>query len=137
MRSIFSVPKETHRFFIEELSGSTHPKVLMASRLVGFHKMMKTSERPIINLMATITENDCRTVHGLNLKRISKECNTAMIDLAPIVVKQNMKYKCVPKTEEWKIPVLNELLEIKIFSDKSLPAKEQDELNEMIKIIST
>ena len=71
VRSIFSLPRETHRFFIEEISESTHPKVLMASRLVGFHEMMKNSERPVINLMAKITENDCRTFHGLNLNKIA------------------------------------------------------------------
>ena len=48
-----------------------------------------------------------------------------------------MKYKCMPETEEWKIPVLKELLEIKNLEDKSLPDLDLDEMNEMIRIIST
>ena len=51
VRSVFKIPMDTHRYFIEELSGLPHPKTLMASRLVGFHDMMKTSERSVINLL--------------------------------------------------------------------------------------
>ena len=128
---------QTHRFFIEELFEMIHPKVIMSSRLVGFHKMMLNSERSVINLMATITEKDCRTVHGLNLNRIAKDCLISVDSLSSTVVKQNMKYMRVPEPEEWKIPILKELLEMKNSKEKSLPELEQKELDELIFMIST
>ena len=42
IRNIFSVPRTTHRYFIEVLSNSSHPKNMMCSRMVKFWECLKT-----------------------------------------------------------------------------------------------
>ena len=78
IRQCFQVDRQTHRYLIEEMSESVHPKVLMASRLVGFHSSLLKTEKTVVNLLAYLSQKDCRTVHGSNLKRISNECDVSI-----------------------------------------------------------
>ena len=133
---MYSLPRETHRYFIERVTQAKHPKVLMASRLVGFHNMLKQSERPVINLLAAITERDCRTVLGSNLKKISRECNKPLENLSSQVIKQTMRYSKTPESDEWKIPIILELLQTRCNS-VDISNVEQNEMEEMIRIITT
>ena len=105
--------RETHRYFIEEITTSPHLKVLLSSRLVSFQEMLKSSERLSINLLAKMTSEDCRTIHRSNLKNIARDCNISRMYLTSSTVKQVMKYKKVPTTEEWKILLVNELIQLK------------------------
>ena len=59
-----------------------------------------------------------------------------MDELSSRFVKVNMRYKKIPESEKWKVPILKELLETK-FGKVPLPDLEQNELNEMIKLIAT
>ena len=43
VRHAWGVPNTTHRYLIEEISGFLHPKVMLASRYIGFFKSLCTS----------------------------------------------------------------------------------------------
>ena len=45
MRITFKVPRTTHRYLIESISGQLHLKVMLASRLIKFLGSLKTSMR--------------------------------------------------------------------------------------------
>ena len=45
VRHAWGVPNTTHRYLIEEISGSLHPKVMLASRYIGFVKSLCTSPK--------------------------------------------------------------------------------------------
>ena len=64
VRTTFSVPRETHRYFIEELTKTPHIKVLHCSRLIKFQQMLLKSERRAINFIAKMNSCDTRTTHG-------------------------------------------------------------------------
>ena len=133
---MYSLPRETHRYFIEEVTQAAHPKVLMASRIAGFHNMLIKSERPVINVLAAITERDCRTVLGSNLKKISRECNIPIENLSSQMIKQTMKYRKTPESDEWKIPIMMELLQTR-YDAVDISILEQNKMEEMIRIITT
>ena len=40
IRMCFDVHRATHRYFIEEMSDSLHPKVMLCSRFVSFHQSL-------------------------------------------------------------------------------------------------
>ena len=46
----------------------------------------------------------------LNLFSIANDCSVNPSDLSKILVKKQMKYFDVPLEHEWKVPVLQELL---------------------------
>ena len=136
VRTTFGLPREAHRFFIEPISESLHVKVLMASRLVKFQNLMIESKIPVITLLATVNEKDCRTRHGYNLQKIANESNTNIEDLSSQIVKEKMKFFQVPEQDEWKIPVVYELLNVQNDS-LSLNEFDRNDMNEMLKMLTT
>ena len=108
----------------------------MASRLVKFQSLMMQSKRPEITLLATMNAKDTRTRHGFNLTKIAKECESNIEDLSSQIVKENMKFFHVPEQEEWKIPIVEELL--KVQNDfLALNDFDRNDRNEMIKMLTT
>ena len=101
VRTTFSVPRETHRYFIEELTKTPHIKVLLCSRLIKFQQMLLKSERRAINFLAKMNSCDTRTTHGNNLKKIEMNCDET--NLTSTKVQQKMKYFQIPSSEEWEM----------------------------------
>ena len=53
---------------------------------------------------------DEKSRHKKNLCLIGKKCNEEIQNLAPAIVKKNMKYFRVPNNEELRIPLLQNFL---------------------------
>ena len=45
VRQTFKVPRETHRYLIELISDSVHPKVFLSSRFVKFNNSLRNSKK--------------------------------------------------------------------------------------------
>ena len=60
IRNIYGVDRTTHRYLIEPLSKSLHPKVMLLSRLVGFYKAQLKSPKMTVRFLIKIAENDTR-----------------------------------------------------------------------------
>ena len=84
-----------------------------------------------------MNSGDCITVHGNNLTHIARECNENNTHLTSNIVKENMKYYRVPVTEEWKIPVVNELIQLRNGELDLSNNFEANELNKMIILLAT
>ena len=52
VRIAFGLPRETHRFFIEEISKIPHPRVLLARRFVKFHENVQKSPKVNVRLLS-------------------------------------------------------------------------------------
>ena len=52
MRLAWNVPRETHRYLIEEISGCLHRKVILASRLLKFVEQLKGSMKMGVRVLA-------------------------------------------------------------------------------------
>ena len=57
-----------------------------------------------------LCKNDLNTVLGRNLFSIANVCSVNPSDLSKMLVKKQMKYVDIPLEHEWKVPVLQELL---------------------------
>ena len=136
VRSIFSLPRESHRFYIEEVSESCHVKVLLASRLVKFQDMLLQSERPAIQLLAKINQYDCRTRFGSNLVQIAKQCAVDPTDLSSYIVRENMKFQKAPPDDEWKIPIVMELIQVRN-GISTLSEFNKNDLTNMLNMLTT
>ena len=110
VRILFNVPMDTYTYLIESISNSLHPKVMLSSRFVSFHRNNISCGKPGVRLLSNIFKSDLRTSYGRNLTNISNECNIPMNELTNVKVKNIMKYRVVPENEAWRVPILNELL---------------------------
>ena len=110
IRHAWRVPNTTHRYLIESISESLHPKVMLASRYIGFVKSLCSSPKYRMRVLASTIMNDMRTVMGRTINLISIECTSTKDSLTSAAVKKSMKYFNVPDTEQWRVGILSELL---------------------------
>ena len=137
IRICFDVDRTTHRYFIEELSESLHPKVMLCSRYVSFHKSLLTCDKFPVRFLASLHQNDQRTVFGRTLRQIGNMCGLPPQHFpSKILVKRKMKYFGVPNSETWRPSLLRDLLGAR--QDRSaLPGFSSAEIEEMIKFVCT
>ena len=132
MRQCFGVDRQTHRYLIEELSGSMHPKVMLCSRFTNFHSSLLTCEKFPVRFLARLSEKDQRTVFGQNLKKISNECKTVFPTKNE--VKKKMKYFEVPSSEKFRLGLIKDLIGCK-FDRLTLLDSSKAEVEEMLEFI--
>ena len=131
VRNTFQVPRNTHRYLIEVISRSTHPKVFLSSRFVKFKESLNNCHKISIRILAKLYENDQRTVYGKNLGNIAQLCNVTKELLCPSLVKEQMNYFSPPVNEQWRSSVVQELLEVKR-NNMDLQGFENEEITEML-----
>ena len=110
VRIAHKVDRTTRTFLIEPLSGCHHPYTLLCSRFLKFHQTNTQCDKPVIRMLAKIYERDLRSVYGNNLRKISKICDMDIENLSTQIIKNNVRYRNLPEDENWRIPILNEML---------------------------
>ena len=112
IRNILRLPRTTHRYFIEALSNSSHPKTLLCSCLVKFWQSLKVSKKDSVRYLVNLVYNDRRTLTGRSVTNIAMDCHTERNDLDISAIK-NLSYFQPPPGEKWRIPLVRELLDIR------------------------
>ena len=133
MRICFNVDRSTHRYLIEELSDSIHPKVMLCSRYVSFNQSLLKCEKFPVKYLARLQQADQRTVFGRTLCLISQECGNGQ-PVKKCVVKKTMKYFAVPEAEAWRPSLLSDLLSARA-NLSTLPGFSLPEVEEMIQFV--
>ena len=134
IRQIFGLSWHTHRYLIEHISDCLHPKVMLASRYVTFYKSLVGSTKFTVRFLSRMNEMDKRTVLGKTLSSILEMCSlpeSRFSDLNAKMVKDRCSYFKVPGTEQWRLPLLTELLAVKN-QNLLLGEFETEEIEEMI-----
>ena len=111
IRILFSLPRQTHRYFIEQISEQFHLKTMLCSRFVSFCKSMCKSPKLSIRLLFDLRKNGQRTKLCKNLSNIANETYVDKLSLNKSQVKSNMIYT-TPAENAWRIPLLKDLLNI-------------------------
>ena len=112
VRNILHLERTTHRYMIEPLSGCMHPKVMLASRYVGFYHGLVNSNKFSVRYLARLAERDMRTVMGKTLNYILEQCNmdsSQLSQLSSSVVKSNLKYNEATEDTKWRVELALEL----------------------------
>ena len=132
----YDLPRNSHRYFIEEVINFPHPKVMLCSRFVKFYKTVTNCNKLSVRLLSNLGKDDVRTVFGRNLQNIASECNTERNFLTPALVKHEMKYFPVPPEQSWRIPLLQNLLAVRA-EEMTLDNFENAELDQLIEHVCT
>ena len=135
IRQAFHVDRCTHRYLVETISNSMHPKVMLSSRYVTFHRSLISSKKLSVRLLARLFEKDNRTVLGRTLESLCTECNVPdIISLTPNIVKNRLKYFDIPVEEQWRATSVSELLQLRTES-LSLPGFSGGEIQDMLDFV--
>jgi hypothetical protein len=131
IRNVFSLPWTTHRFLIEAVSCTTHPKTMLCSRLVGFWETLKTCKKGSVRFLANLVYDDRRTMTGKTVTRIANDCGVERGMLTTSIAKKQISYFSPPVEESWRIPLLKELLEVRD-GQAEIPGVNGDDIRLMI-----
>ena len=135
VRNIFKLPRTTHRFFIEPISNCTHPKTMMLTRFWRFQETMKACSKLCVRFLVNLVNNDRRTLMGRTLDKMSNECLVSR-ELLTFSVVRNSEYFAPPPEEEWRIPLVSELLDVRD-GQAVIPGIDMQELEFMMNEVCT
>ena len=112
IRNVFNLPWTSHRYFIEPVSSTKHPKTMLSCRLVKFWDSLRKSKKRSVRYLFSLVYNDRRTLTGRTASRVAVDCGVERINLNWRDAK-NAQYFPVPPEELWRIPLLHELLGVR------------------------
>ena len=142
VRIVFNVPRNTHRYFIEELSNCKHIMSIIFQRYLGFMSSLLNSKKHCLSALARLVLNDEGSLSSQNIETISKKANLKnILTLSPKVVADAVVYSEVPAEEEWRIDLLRELIAIQRnevdLDFGELPPFSKSEIEDLIEIVAT
>ena len=125
---MIEVSRLNHSYLIETLSQSMH---------VDFYRSLISSSKVSVRFLARLIENDRRTVLGRSLYTLCRISNVQTNDfLTPQTVKNMVKYFEIPDSEEWRIDMMTELLQLRRDS-LTIPGFSQEEIQCLLDFVCT
>ena len=118
------------------MSKCLHLKTLLSARLVTFDRALTSCKKSSVRVLANLCRTVSSTVLGDNLLKIAKMCDISINELSSLSVKANMKSFPCPKAEEWRIPLVQELLDVKN-NELSIEMCDRLEIDEYIDFLCT
>ena len=113
VRVMYGLDRKTHRYLIEPVSKMRHIKSEIFKRFIGFTNNLSVSCKKVVRNVYGIIRNDCRTTTGSNMRKIILECEQDSITRIEKKDVDNHPFHHVPTGEEWRIPLVTELLGIR------------------------
>ena len=110
VRMAFDLPRDCHRYFIEEISELLHPQVMLAKRFLKFHETLQRSKKFSVRFLSELSGGNIVTTYGKNLWNIQNKCeeNVTSRNLSKL-----LRYAPVPEQEKWRIEAAKDMLEVK------------------------
>ena len=125
LKVIYGLPWATHRWILEEMTGKSL-KIILMKRFLRFLNAILKSSKPFLKFLLATVSKDVRSISGCNLRSLTLHSG---IQVAPgtsaSAVKCTREF-CVPKSQEWRLPLLYSLLDIKA-GELFLPNNERDD----------
>ena len=108
-RIMLAIPRESHRYFLEPLSGRPHITKSLKKRFLNFISKINMSEKNVLRDMLRNIEYDCRSVTGKNLRNLRLQTNS--FDGNIEIMEE--PYHNLPTDAKWKIHLVSEILATK------------------------
>ena len=128
---MFDIPRESHRYLIEELTERPHLKSTLIKMFLSFTEQIMNSSKVALKCLYNILKYDTQSVTGFNLRKIMLLLEKTSIDELKPSDANEIKYFPVPDSESWKIDIINEITDIK-FGIKSLHDFPHEELDAIL-----
>ena len=133
-RIMFDLPHETHKYLIEPVSGKAHLKKVFVKRFLKFTDSLKTTKKIALKNFFNYIKNDCQSVTGANLQRISKLLNKTSIENLVPDDAFSICYESIPEYEEWRVKMINEITYTK-FGISQISGFSHEEIGDMLRFV--
>ena len=107
-RIMLDVPRRTHRYFIEPLSGTRHLVKAIGKRFLNFVNCIRESSKDVLRCLLKTIEGDCRSTTGRNLRKLELQSIHSNV-----VTTFDAPYQAIPAGEEWRVTLAKEIVDIK------------------------
>ena len=109
-RIMLSLPRRTHKYFIEPITNKPHIIKSLRRRFLRFVKSISQSRKSVLRNVLNLIQCDCRSVTGRNLRNLRLMSNNDDVfnidlDLEP--------YQIIIDSDQWRIPLVREIIELK------------------------
>ena len=131
LRSVFELPRRTHRYLLEPLSEFKHLFTLLTNRFIKFYCTLFFCDKDIISNLRRIQESDCRSNFASNIRNICRLNNTTHILFCQ---KDSVKYFPINEYDYWRVNLLKELRSLK--ESNTVPGFSVDEITFLIENVA-
>ena len=127
IRNVWGLSNVAHNYFIEHVTGCKHIRTIIFQRFLTFIQSLLKSKKKCLVALANFVVQDQGSTTCQNLNVISKESGLEdILEMNPHSVVDKIVYSSIPEEDEWKINLLDELLQLK---SRDLEFDGQDSLN--------
>ena len=77
---LLGILRNTHRYFMEQLSGTPHIMLSLYTRFLNFINSIKNSSKGILKNMLDLIKYDCQSTTGRNLRKLLLSTEKAHIE---------------------------------------------------------
>ena len=116
VRVMFGLPFNTHRYFIQPVSGKKHLKNILLSRFLSFLVQIKKTCKKLPGYLLDMIKQDVRSTTGANLRNIMRLVGKDKIEDVEKKDVEEVVYAKVKPEDEWKINMVQEIIELKMMS---------------------
>ena len=117
--------------------GQQHMSITVIRNFLSFINKIKQSAKPVLRQLFNIVKNDVRTTTGSNLRNILLKTSLSSVDdLHPGIVQQ-IKYEEIREMDKWRIPIIQEAIDIKCGKVNPPDGWTEDELDEIFNFACT
>ena len=110
----WGLPWACHKYFMEEISQSTHLRTKISLRFLSFVKSSRNSDKACLSVLMNRACSDQGSLVRQNLNFIEQESGCLnILDQDKLSIQDGLKPK-VPEGEEWRINFLHELTQLRI-----------------------
>ena len=136
LRLMLGLHRETHRYFLEPVSGTRHIMFNLYKRFLTFvQNIMKHKKQPS-RILCNVVLADVRSTTGSNFRRLMLRYEAGTFEELVQQMKMSWEYKQVENNDQWKIKAVSDLIEAGLDSS-TLPNFTRREINELRDYIST
>ena len=133
-RIMYDLPRESHRYFVEELSGSPHVKRILIKRFLSFTESVRKSKKNCLRNVFMKIRYDTQSVTGNNLRKILLLVGKEDVDDLNPHDANDITYAPIPEEEEWRVGLVKEITDVK-FGRMSVEGFSTEELNDLLRIV--
>ena len=112
-RHMWDLPRESHRYFMEELGG-THAQTMLYSRFVSFMQAIRKHPKFPVQFLLNLIKDNVMSVTGKNIRMILAQ--TGQEDIFKVKtsdLKKEFKLCAMEDENKWKVEVIKELVNVK------------------------
>ena len=135
-RLMLGLHRETHRFFIEPVSGTKHIIFHIYKRFVRFVSQMMKSKKTALRSLCFKLLKECRSTTGKNVRKLMIRFNCGTYNELQRNVAKSSPYVEVDEKETWKIEAVKDLTEAQYDRD-ILPNFTTTEIDDIRQYIAT